>query len=143
MLAVMLAVMDMMAVPVMAAMMTRASGMTTPVMDGRPMAMGALGDVRRARPDSGRRRQNARNDDTYKNHEASHEMDPSLRPRGSRSPSLSLDLLPAGLGCRGRAGTETRPSATRRERINFLLESAQRWPFVAGAGTIAPVAVDA
>jgi hypothetical protein len=60
----------------------------------------------------------------------------------SRSPSVSLDSVPAGTRMPEQAETEARPSLTRK-LINFLLESARRWPFVAGTGTLPPVAVDA
>jgi hypothetical protein len=57
-----LAVMDVPAVPVTGAMMARASTTMLPVVDGRTSVMGVLGGRRRARPDGGRGGENARNE---------------------------------------------------------------------------------
>jgi hypothetical protein len=80
--ALVLAVMEMPAAPVMVAMMSRAGAVMPPVMDGRMSPVGALGDGRRARPDTRCRGENAGDNEAHENQEASHGMDPSLWPRG-------------------------------------------------------------
>jgi hypothetical protein len=141
--ALVLAVMDMPTALMTAAMMTSASGMTTPMMDGRTMVMNARANGSSARPDSGCRGENACNEQKYDNQEASHGIESSLWPCGWRSPSLAQEQMPSGLGDRSRTETKTHPSVRRRELCNSLLEVGRRWPVVAAAGTLAPVATDA
>ncbi len=80
-----------MVTPVMdmpAALMTaRAGGMVTPVMDGRARVIGASDDGRRPCPDGACNGENAQNNETYDNQQASHEMDFSFeRTSGVRRP---------------------------------------------------------